>query len=123
MDSRCRSAATQELARPQVQPSFTERHRKRLGILPVGDVPLGEIEAPVPLVSSTFDVEVAIGPRLRLEAVWYDTSRQQYRSAAILDAVAECRRSNWDRVLAVADVDLYASDPATCSGSRMCRAE
>jgi archaemetzincin len=52
---------------------------------------------------------VVTAPAVPLPAA-YDPRRRQHRSTLILDALARARRPEWERLLGVADVDLFVPD-------------
>jgi archaemetzincin len=79
-----------------------------IAVAPVGEAPSAEIDALVPVLSEAFGAEVVTAPRVPLPAAAYDARRRQHRSTAILDALA--RRPQWERLLGVADVDLFVPD-------------
>ena len=81
-----------------------------IAVAPVGDVPAEAVSRLVPVLRRTFAAEVVIGPALPLPASSYDAGRRQYRSTALLDALARARRPGWDRLLGVADVDLFVPE-------------
>jgi archaemetzincin len=81
-----------------------------IAVLPVGDVPRDEVARLLPVLRDRFGREVVIGPALPLPAPAYDGRRRQYSSSVVLDALARARRPEWERVLGVADVDLYVPD-------------
>src|SRR5439155_1108076 len=76
----------------------------------MGDVPAEAVSRLVPVLRRTLAAEVVIGPALPLPASSYDAGRRQYRSTALLDALARARRPGWDRLLGVADVDLFVPE-------------
>jgi predicted Zn-dependent protease len=49
-------------------------------------------------------------PRVPLPASAFDASRGQYLSSAILAVLAAAKRPEWERLLGIADVDLYVAD-------------
>jgi archaemetzincin len=59
------------------------------------------------LVARVFDREVVTAPHLRLPVGAYDRDRRQYLSPGLLDVIAAARRPEWERILGVADVDLF----------------
>jgi len=48
-----------------------------------------------------------VAPVVPLPAAAYHPERRQYLSTAILDALAAAKRPEWERLLGVADADLY----------------
>ncbi len=78
-----------------------------IAVAPVGDARGAALAALVPGLRSTFHCEILIAPPVPLPSSTYDPTRQQYLSTAILDALARVKRSEWERVLGITDVDLY----------------
>ena len=64
----------------------------------------------LPVLRETFGAEVVIAPAVPLLAAAYDERRRQHHSTALLDALARARRPEWDRLLGVADVDLFVPE-------------
>jgi archaemetzincin len=81
--------------------------RAVIALAPLGHTPVAEVEALVSVVREAFAAEVVIAPRLDLPASALDRRRGQYRSTALLDLLARARRPEWERLLGVADMDLY----------------
>ncbi len=74
-----------------------------------GDAPEDAAAALGPALREAFGREVALAPRrLPLPPGSLDPRRGQVRSAALLDALAAERRPEWERLLGIADVDLFA---------------
>jgi archaemetzincin len=86
--------------------------RAVIALAPIGEVPAQAVEALVPAVRDAFGAKVVIAPALALptSASAYDRRRRQYLSTALLDALAGARRPEWERLLGVADVDLYVPE-------------
>jgi archaemetzincin len=81
-----------------------------IALAPVGNVSAAPLEAISPDISETFGCRVEIVPAIPLLASAWNPSRRQTLSTAILDALARSKRSEWERLLGVADVDLYVPD-------------
>jgi archaemetzincin len=64
----------------------------------------------LPVLREAFGTDVVIAPALPLPATAYDRRRRQHLSTALLDALARARRPEWDRLLGVADVDLFVPE-------------
>src|SRR6266550_1952058 len=97
---RCRSSATW----------VSDEMGSMIALAPVGDVPMAEVEALVPVLSEAFGAEVVLAPAVSLPPTAYDARRRQHRSTVILDALARARRPQWERLLGVTDVDLFVPD-------------
>lgn len=78
-----------------------------IALAPVGEAPMAEVEALVPVLAEAFGSEVVVAPVVSLAPAAHDARRRQYRSSLILDALARARRPAWERLLGVADVDLF----------------
>jgi len=78
-----------------------------IAVAPVGDAPPAAVEALVPALRETFSGEVVRVPAVAMPASAYDPARRQFLSTAILDALASAKRPEWDRLLGVAEADLY----------------
>jgi archaemetzincin len=63
-----------------------------------------------PSLREAFGAEVGISEPTPLPEDAYSPSRDQYLSTVLLDAVASHKQPQWDRLLGIADVDLYVPD-------------
>jgi len=81
-----------------------------IAVAPVGDVAAEELSRLLPVLRQTFGAEVVIAPAVPLPPAAYDRRRRQYLSTALLEALAQARRPGWDRLLGVADVDLFVPE-------------
>jgi archaemetzincin len=81
-----------------------------IAIAPVGNVSAAPLEAVSPSVSEAFGCRVEIVPEIPIPASAWNPSRRQTFSTAILDSLARVKRPAWERLLGVADVDLYVPD-------------
>jgi len=81
--------------------------RPVIALAPIGRVSSADIEALVTPLREVFDADVVVAPGLELPASVFDKTRGQYLSTALLDLLARARRQEWQRLLGVADVDLY----------------
>jgi archaemetzincin len=84
--------------------------RATIALAAVGDVDRATLEALVPVVAERFGVRVEIAPAQRLPSGALDPKRRQWRASAINDQLARARRRGWERLVGVADVDLYAPE-------------
>lgn len=78
-----------------------------VAICPFGLVRAESLARVVEAIRDAFAREVVVGPTLRLPAPAYDRTRRQYLATRLLDALAKARDPRWERLLGVADVDLY----------------
>src|SRR5262249_12154156 len=76
----------------------------------IGDATRGWIEELAPILRETFAAEIVAAPPLGLPASAWNASRRQYLSTQLLDALASTKRPDWERLLGIADVDLYVPD-------------
>jgi archaemetzincin len=81
-----------------------------IALAAVGDVDRATLEALAPVVAERFAARVAIAPSLPLPARAWDSGRRQWRASDIVDELARAKRPGWERLLGVADVDLYAPE-------------
>src|SRR5688572_11739594 len=78
-----------------------------IAIAPIGEVPVEEVSRVAAVVREAFGCEVAIVSEVPLPTSAWSASRRQHLSTALLDALARAKRPEWERLLGVADVDLY----------------
>ena len=83
--------------------------RRALAIVPVGPVPAADVEMVVPAVAAAFARDVVVSEAVDLPVSARDERRRQYLSTALLDVVERARRPAWERLLGIADVDLFAA--------------
>src|SRR5262249_62306269 len=81
-----------------------------IAVAPVGEASREAIEAVLPEIRKAFGVETILAPRVAMPASAYEPARRQTLSTAILDVLAAAKRPEWERLLGVADVDLYVPD-------------
>jgi archaemetzincin len=81
-----------------------------IALATVGEAPAAEVEALVPVLADAFGADVVMAPAVSLPPAAYDARRRQHRSTVILDVLAGARRPQWERLLGVADVDLFVPD-------------
>jgi archaemetzincin len=79
-----------------------------IALAPIGDVSPATVALLASVVSERFGARVVIAPALPLPREGWDAARRQWRAAAINAALARLRDGGWERLLGVADVDLYA---------------
>jgi archaemetzincin len=85
-------------------------HQAPIALIPVGEVSSETVAETGPILANNLNAQVVIVPRIPLVASAYDTDRRQYHSTPILDALARAKRREWERLLGVVDVDLYAPE-------------
>lgn len=84
--------------------------RPVIAVAPVGKVSAQELSPLLPVLRETFGAEVVAAPAVPLPPAAFDARRRQHLSTALLDALARARRPGWDRLLGVADVDLFVPE-------------
>ena len=92
---------------PASKPEVVER-RLMLTILGPADDTL--VQLLTPILNDAFGADVSVSEPITLPKDAYNASRRQYRSTALLDALAVRKRPEWERLVGVTDVDLYAPD-------------
>jgi archaemetzincin len=88
----------------------SSRSQRTIAVAAVGSVRRSEIEPLLTALQDSFGTPVVIAAEIALPPSSYDASRRQYLSTAILDSLAAAKKPEWDRLLGVADVDLYVPD-------------
>ncbi len=81
-----------------------------IAIAPVGALEAGALTTLVPVLRDAFDADVVVAPSVPIPEGGWNARRGQHLSTVILDRLARVRRPHWDRLLGVADVDLYVPD-------------
>jgi len=95
-----------------VSPGMSRQAAKKpvIAVAPVGRTPSEAVERLLPVLRETFRCDAIAAPRVSLPASAFDASRGQSLSSAILPVLAAAKRPEWERLLGVADVDLYVPD-------------
>jgi archaemetzincin len=70
----------------------------------------GPPEALARSLRETFGSDIVVAPALDLPSGAWEPSRRQYLSTRLLDLLASAKKPEWERLLGVADVDLYVPD-------------
>ncbi len=81
-----------------------------IAVAPVGRTPREAVERLLPVLRETFHCDAIATPGVLLPASSFNASRGQYLSSAILPLLAAAKRPEWERLVGVADVDLYVPD-------------
>lgn len=63
-----------------------------------------------PVLKEVFTAKIKAAAALELPPSAYNRSRGQYLSSDLLDVLARHKQPDWDRLLGIADVDLYVPD-------------
>lgn len=81
-----------------------------IAMVPVGVIPPNVLTEIGAIVALNLDAKVVVAAGIALSSSAYDVRRGQYHSTKILQTVADVKHEDWERVLGVADVDLYVPD-------------
>jgi archaemetzincin len=84
--------------------------RRVIAVALMGTASSDEVARLVPVLRETFGGDVVTAPSVPLPPAAYDPRRRQHLSTTLLDALARARRPAWDRLLGVADVDLFVPE-------------
>jgi archaemetzincin len=81
-----------------------------IALAPIGRVDARTLRALAPIVAERFAARVLIVAPVPLPRDGWDAGRGQWRTAALLDALAATRRDDWERMVGVTDGDLFAPE-------------
>jgi len=84
--------------------------RPLIAVAPVGETPPDTVAEIGPILANNLNAQVVTAPGIALTSSAYDAHRRQYHSTQILDALARTKRTEWERLLGVVDVDLYVPE-------------
>lgn len=84
--------------------------RPVIAVAPVGEASQDVVALLAPAVREAFGCEVVTAPAVPLPSLAFDPRRRQHLSTAILDVLAKAKGRDLDRLLGVADVDLYVPE-------------
>lgn len=84
--------------------------RPVIAVAHVGEAPVEIFGILAPALRDAFGCDVVTAPDVSLPSSAYDPRRRQHLSTAVLDLLARVKRTEWDRLLGVADVDLYVPE-------------
>jgi archaemetzincin len=65
------------------------------------------LDALAPILDQAFGEQIGVTEPITVPEDAYNVSRDQYHSTVLLDRLARHKRPEWDRLLGIADVDLY----------------
>lgn len=85
-------------------------NKSTIAVAVIGDAPRAIADELAPILRETFGAEVVAAPALALPPSSWNASRKQYLSTKLLDVLAAARRPEWERLLGIADVDLYVPE-------------
>ncbi len=77
-------------------------------LAPVGTAPGWILDEIAPALFEVFGRRVATAPPIALPRHGWRSDRAQHLASALVDALADAKQPSWDRLLGVADVDLFA---------------
>ena len=81
-----------------------------IAVVVIGKASRAPLEGLEPILRETFGAEIVVLPPLALPSSSWNVSRRQYLSTKLLDALASVKKPEWERLLGIADVDLYVPD-------------
>jgi archaemetzincin len=81
-----------------------------IAVVVIGDASHAPLEALEPILHETFGAEIVVLPPLALPSSSWNASRRQYLSTKLLEVLASVKKPEWERLLGIADVDLYVPD-------------
>jgi archaemetzincin len=84
--------------------------RPRITLAAVGPTPDQIVHALAPVIGHAFNADVGTTDAAPLPDEAYSAGRNQYLSTRVLDALARRKQLGSDRLLGIADVDLYVQD-------------
>ncbi|HKD18190.1 MAG TPA: archaemetzincin family Zn-dependent metalloprotease [Thermoanaerobaculia bacterium] len=93
-----------------VGPTPAAQKKPVIAVVIIGDAPRSMIDELAPILGETFDAAIVAALPLALPASSWNASRRQYSSTKLLDALASIKRPEWERLLGIADVDLYVPE-------------
>ena len=96
------------LAGPALSGPGAPTRKPTIAVAIVGDSSGAPLDPLGPILRDAFGAEVVGAPRVELPRTAFDPSRRQWRSTGLLDVLAAAKKPAWDRLLGIADVDLYA---------------
>jgi archaemetzincin len=83
---------------------------RAIALAPFGEVKLEKLESLREIVRETLGRDLIVHDPLELPRSAFDLGRGQYRSTSLLDTLAKIKRPGCERVLGVAEVDLYVPE-------------
>jgi archaemetzincin len=84
--------------------------RPSIAVALIGNASRASLDALAPILRETFAAEIVAAPAVPLPSSAWDPSRRQYRSTGLLDLLASAKKPEWERLLGIADVDLYVPE-------------
>ncbi|MFQ5688045.1 MAG: archaemetzincin family Zn-dependent metalloprotease [Candidatus Scalindua sp.] len=84
--------------------------REKICIIPVGTIDKEILHYTQKELEDRFNVKIDIGRQLEDPTYAYHKQKRQYHSTKILKRIQKLRLTGYDRVLGIADVDLYVPE-------------
>jgi len=81
-----------------------------IAVAPMGATSPTAVSLITPALRSAFGGQVVLAPSLPLPSPAYDPVREQTNSTALLDVLARAKRPEWERLLGIAEVDLFVPE-------------
>ncbi len=84
--------------------------RKKVCIIPIGTIDKEILHYTQKELEDRFNVKIDIGRQLEDPTYAYHKHKKQYHSTKILKQIHKSRLTGYDRILGIADVDLYVPE-------------
>ena len=84
--------------------------RKKVCIIPIGTIDKEILHYTQKELEDRFNVKIDIGRQLEDPTYAYHKHKKQYHSTKILKRIHKSRLTGYDRILGIADVDLYVPE-------------
>ena len=84
--------------------------RKKVCIIPIGTIDKEILHYTQKELEDRFNVKIDIGRQLEDPTYAYHKHKKQYHSTKILKRIYKSRLTGYDRILGIADVDLYVPE-------------
>jgi len=81
-----------------------------IAVAVIGNASRAMIETVAPVLREAFGARIVTAPDVALPLASWNEWRQQYSANTILDALASAKRPEWDRLIGIADVNVYLPD-------------
>ena len=97
------------LAGPALGGPGAPMRKPTIAVAVVGDSSGTTLDVLGPILRDAFGAEVVEAPPVELPRSAFDPARRQWLSTGLLDVLAAAKKPAWDRLLGIADVDLFAT--------------
>jgi archaemetzincin len=91
-------------------PAGAPAKKPLIAVVVIGDASHAPLEALEPILRETFGVGIVELSPLALPSSSWNAPRRQYLSTKLLDVLASVKKREWERLLGIADVDLYVPE-------------